>query len=97
MKSNLSRNVAVTVSVFGVRHCIVVLTTKQISDVVEDVLHQLRTKHIETSHLLKVEVEGVIVYSSNVYLRLEKIWQRRNRQVSTDQDSAKKTGQHLKP
>lgn len=94
MKSNLSRTLAVTVSVFGVRHCIVVTTTKQMSEVVEDILNELRTKHIDTAHLLNVEAEGGIIYSSNVYLRLEKIWQRRNRQVSTDQDSAKKTGKH---
>jgi hypothetical protein len=94
MKLSLSRNVAVTVSVFGVRHCIVVVTTKQISDVVEDVLNQLRTKHIDTAHLLKVEVEGGIVYSSNVYLRQERIWQRRNRRELTDLDSAKLTGKH---
>jgi hypothetical protein len=92
MKSKLSSSVAVTVSVFGVRHCIVVVTTKQISDVVEDVLNELRTKHIDTAHLLKVEVNNVIVYSSNVYLRLELIWQRRNRQELTALDSAKLTG-----
>ena len=92
MKLNLSRNVAVTVSVFGVRHRIVVLTTKQISEIVEDILNELRTKHIDTAHLLKVEVEGVILYSSNVYLRLERIWQRRNRRELTALDSAKLTG-----
>ena len=92
MKLNLSRNVAVTVSVFGVRHRIVVLTTKQISEIVEDILNELRTKHIDTAHLLKVEVEGVILYSSNVYLRLERFWKRRTRQELTALDSAKLTG-----
>lgn len=92
MKSNLSRNIAVTVSVFGVRHRIVVVTTKQMSEVVEDILNELRTKNIDTAHLLKVEAEGGIIYSSNVYLRLERIWQRRNRRELTALDSAKKTG-----
>ena len=92
MKLNLSRNIAVTVSVFGVRHRIVVVTTKQISEVVEDILNELRTKHIDTAHLLKVEAEGGIIYSSNVYLRLELIWQRRNRRELTGLDSAKVTG-----
>ena len=92
MKSNLSRTLAVTVSVFGVRHCIVVTTTKQMSEVVEDILNELRTKHIDTAHLLKVEAEGGIIYSSNVYLRLERIWQRRNRRELTALDSAKVTG-----
>ena len=92
MKLNLSRNIAVTVSVFGVRHRIVVVTTKEISEVVEDILKKLRTENVDTSHLLKVEIEGVIMYSSNVYLRLERIWQRRNRQELTALDSAKLTG-----
>lgn len=80
MKSNVIRNIAVTVSVFGVRHRIVVTTTKSIPDAVDDIINYLRNNITNTSHMLKVEVEGVVVYSSNVYLRGESIWRKKNQQ-----------------
>ena len=70
--------VELTMSVFGVRHCVELSTTGPPSDIIGDYIGDIRKNHINTANILRVDVDGINIYKSNSYARIENIWQRRN-------------------